>query len=201
MGGWQWIDVWVFQRINSQWVHPALEAFFPFWTDIQKTPLFCYVLLPFILGFTYWRARRKGCIDVALAALAVSFSDLFIGRAVKLWFPRERPEYSHLPFEVLVRGSSVGGSSFPSSHAADAFCLAAFLGHFYPRLRAPLFCLASLTAYSRIYCGFHYPSDVVAGALLGSGLGWGFAVLFAPLRRRFGAKGVGTKVRNEVGPE
>jgi undecaprenyl-diphosphatase len=75
-------------------------------------------------------------------------------------------------FEVTERGLTQGGFSFPSSHAVDAFCIAAFVGQFAPNLRWPLFIAAVLMAYSRVYCGAHFPSDVLAGAVLGCLMGW-----------------------------
>ena len=57
--------------------------------------------------------------------------------------------------------------SFPSGHAAAAFVLLGTVGVFYSLLFLPLLFLALLICFSRIYVGVHYPSDVLAGALLG----------------------------------
>jgi undecaprenyl-diphosphatase len=60
--------------------------------------------------------------------------------------------------------------SFPSGHTITAFAVAVSLSAFYPALTAPLlFCAVSI-AVSRILLGMHFLSDVVVGALLGSGL-------------------------------
>lgn len=58
-------------------------------------------------------------------------------------------------------------SSFPSGHAAAAFAAAAVFGDCYPRLAVPAYLFAGSVAYSRLYLRRHYPSDVVAGALIG----------------------------------
>jgi undecaprenyl-diphosphatase len=63
--------------------------------------------------------------------------------------------------------------SFPSGHTITAFAVAVSLSAFYPGLAAGLlFCGASI-AVSRILLGMHFLSDVIAGALIGSGLGYG----------------------------
>jgi undecaprenyl-diphosphatase len=58
--------------------------------------------------------------------------------------------------------------SFPSGHTAAAFVVAILIGSFYGMLLFPFLVLASLIGFSRIYLGAHYPSDVLAGAVLGS---------------------------------
>jgi undecaprenyl-diphosphatase len=68
--------------------------------------------------------------------------------------------------------------SFPSGHTITAFAVAVALGMFYPAfLPALLFCAFSIAA-SRILLGMHFLSDVVAGALLGTGLAWSSYSLF-----------------------
>ena len=71
--------------------------------------------------------------------------------------------------------ASPGGHSFPSGHAAGSFAFAAFVALRAPRWAGPAFVWAALVAWSRVVLGVHYPSDVVAGALLGSVVGVGFA--------------------------
>ena len=59
-------------------------------------------------------------------------------------------------------------TSFPSGHTTIAFTMATVAGHEYKKLRIPLYTVAIGTAFSRIYLGRHYPSDVIAGALIGT---------------------------------
>ncbi len=57
--------------------------------------------------------------------------------------------------------------SFPSGHAAGAFMAATLFGYFYPGSGMACYSVASLVGFSRVYNGIHYPSDVLAGSLLG----------------------------------
>lgn len=72
----------------------------------------------------------------------------------------------HRPFEHQL-GPPTSSWSFPSGHSATSFACATVLSAFAPRWRVPFFLLATLIALSRLYNGVHYPTDVVAGALLG----------------------------------
>jgi undecaprenyl-diphosphatase len=68
----------------------------------------------------------------------------------------------------LEKKSAGLNSSFPSGHAGTAFAIATILSHQYPRLKIPLYLGATLVCLSRIYLGRHYPSDILAGAALGT---------------------------------
>ncbi len=84
---------------------------------------------------------------------------------------RERPFKLYPDIEKL---SQAGSYSFPSGHTLEAFAIAVALSIFFPKKRFifPLILWASLVAYSRMALGVHYPSDVLAGFLIGSLIGW-----------------------------
>lgn len=74
-------------------------------------------------------------------------------------------------------------ASFPSGHASSYFSLATVYALKYPRLAIPLAIVGAGVAYSRVYLGKHYPTDVLAGAALGIGVGWLTVRLEPQLRR------------------
>ena len=85
---------------------------------------------------------------------------------VKLIVRRPRPVLEGLP----PLGGAPSSLSFPSAHATASFACATAMTRIAPEA-ALLFILAAAIAACRPYLGMHYPSDVLAGALLGTGLG------------------------------
>jgi membrane-associated phospholipid phosphatase len=85
---------------------------------------------------------------------------------IKLIVKRPRPVLEGLP----PLGGAPSSLSFPSAHATSAFAVATAMTRVEP-LGALAFLLAAALALGRPYLGMHYPSDVLAGALLGIGLG------------------------------
>jgi undecaprenyl-diphosphatase len=57
--------------------------------------------------------------------------------------------------------------SFPSGHSATSFACATVLAFFVPRAAPLFYVLAAAIAYSRLYVGVHWPTDVIVGSLLG----------------------------------
>lgn len=113
------------------------------------------------IGAVGWAvdSARAGRWRTALAAVAGTYG---LNTAIKLLVRRRRPELADLP-PLAVTPTKL---SFPSAHAATSFAAAGL----YARLglpARPLYGLALKLSLSRLYLGVHYPSDVLAGALLG----------------------------------
>lgn len=92
----------------------------------------------------------------------------FVTTALKHTIKRERPFDTYPDIDKVT---SAPGYSFPSGHTSVAFATATSLSMAYPKwyVIAPSFIWASAVGYSRMHLGVHYPSDVLAGAIIGSG--------------------------------
>lgn len=88
-----------------------------------------------------------------------------ISTSIKLAIGRKRPAIEDLPHLM----ATPTGLSFPSSHSTSSFAAARAYGRLLPA--PPLYAAAATMAFSRLYLGVHYPSDVAAGAALGAVVG------------------------------
>jgi undecaprenyl-diphosphatase len=67
----------------------------------------------------------------------------------------------------VIQRKDAHGNSFPSNHAINTFGSATILAAAFPGVSYIFYIFAAIVGYSRLYLGVHYPSDVIAGALLG----------------------------------
>lgn len=134
-----------------------LTAFFKFFTYIGSG---LSVVIPVII-IALWISRRKEYIvPLALGSLV----SLAVGYGLKVIVARPRP-YESLDFIPLV--SHFSSKSFPSLHACMSFSTLPVLVKVFSGLRHLWIAVVSLVAFSRVYLGVHYLSDVIAGAMIG----------------------------------
>jgi undecaprenyl-diphosphatase len=173
-------DLRILRLLNGGLENPLFDAALPRLTDWAETP----VGLACAAALLAWLLVARGAAGRRTAAtilVAVAFTDWLNSEVVKSLFDRPRPCHTLEGLRVLVGCGR--GTSFPSSHAVNNAAIATVLaGHIPRRAWAPIG-FAALIAFSRVYVGVHYPSDVLAGAALGVGLAGGVMGLCAWLSR------------------
>jgi len=164
-------DKAVFLFINVTLSHPLLDPVMTRITDFK------FWLIPGLIAAALyvWREdKKKALIVLGLIALTVAISDPLSSQVLKKVFARPRPCNPEFFVEggrfLLGRLKSL---SFPSSHSMNMFSAATLLFCFYRKYGIYFYPFAGLIAYTRVYNGVHYPSDVIGGAVIGCLLGWG----------------------------
>jgi undecaprenyl-diphosphatase len=117
-------------------------------------------VLPLVLG----PPALAPALHMGITALA----GVIVYKILKGVLVRERPFASHPGVEAIAR--PLDRYSFPSGHTLHAACFLTLLAHFYPPLALLMLPFGVSVAASRVVLGLHYPSDVLAGALIGWGL-------------------------------
>jgi undecaprenyl-diphosphatase len=119
-----------------------------------------------LMGALVVGGRPRAAIRMLLAVALVYLASEALGAAWR----RERP-FAQLASEIEPLTSHASGRSFPSRHVASGLAMAS-VGHAaHPRLGRTMTIVAWLLGFSRVAAGLHYPSDVLAGAVVGLWIG------------------------------
>ena len=166
------IDREVLFFINGDLTNSFFDFLAPWW----RNKFFWFPLYAIFLFLLFSRYRQKMWIPLLGAALTVTAADQISSAVVKQSVERYRPcKNSEIKDQVILRLESCGaGYSFTSSHATNHFAIAIFIGLMLARKRWQwmiLLAWASSIAIAQVYVGVHYPTDVFAGAILGSLIG------------------------------
>ena len=115
--------------------------------------------------------NNKTTLQKSLYLAESAAAATFITYGMKYSFKRSRP---YIKNPDLIATGSGNSPSFPSGHTSVAFSTATSLYLAYPKwyVAVPAFAYAASVGYSRMYLGMHYPSDVLAGAVIGAGSAW-----------------------------
>ncbi|MGE8078299.1 phosphatase PAP2 family protein [Peribacillus loiseleuriae] len=153
----------LFQKVNRHFKNKHLNLFFRNITHLGGAT--CTITTVLILIIFQTGPSRMTAISSALA-LAVSHIPVHI---VKKIFPRKRPYL--IVEKTNFHANPLQDHSFPSGHTTSIFSVIIPNVLFIPVIAFILLPLGMLVGLSRIYLGLHYPSDVLAGVVLGACIG------------------------------
>lgn len=202
----QTLDTNLFLFCNRSLVNPFCDWLMPILSGNHgvKKEFIAVAVAVGLAMFAFGKSRARIC--VLLLALIVGTNDGLICNPLKHAVHRARPFVTlpqarvfgkigdgYVPPEIDKNGVNLAANkgshnSMPSSHAANWFCATMVLFLFYRRTLWFMLPLALAVSFSRLYNGVHYPSDVLAGALIGAGYAAAAAIAIESAWQIFGKK-------------
>lgn len=163
------LDSFLFQQINSfsgKWLwFDALAIFF--------AQYFEYILILCLLLFLLKNFKKYWSMIIQAFGAAI-LARLVIVNFIRWLWPRPRP-FVENNVNLLL---SHNAASFPSGHAAFYFAISTVVYRYNKKAGIGFFIASFLISISRVICGIHWPSDILAGAVIGVLSGW-LIILFS----------------------
>ncbi len=141
------------------------------WFFVICAVYFAYLMPAILLG--WWFAAKDRLIArkaIILATISAAFAREVVKTVIAAFWSRNRPFIAHQVHDLISKTDNQ--ASFPSGHAIAMFAIAPVIYHYNKKLGWAMYVMSALTAVSRVVVGVHYPSDVIAGAILGVLVGW-----------------------------
>jgi undecaprenyl-diphosphatase len=174
-------DITVFNFINHTLSNHALNVIMPVVSRLGGGELY------FLIGAAMLFSKKKEVRILGITLLAAMTVSYNITATIKILIARPRP-FIGLG-NVIVLGLADKGYSFPSGHSVTAFATAVILAsHF--RRHVLFYSLAAIMAFSRVYVGAHYPSDVITGSIIGILIGLVLVKVLSSLRAAKGGEAI-----------
>ncbi len=159
-------DIKIFQALNGLANHSKILDLL----GIFFAEYFLYLLILFLLFFLFWpkKDRIKNRAMVLISLAAAFFARYGVKSIILLFYERPRP-YMNLPsVHKLISVNPIENfQSFPSGHTIFLFALSTVIYFFNKKLGIFFLVCSAIIAVARIFVGVHWPSDILAGAVLG----------------------------------
>ena len=151
------------QWANGWWGSPVLDHTLPWFTYLGSH----FAVMLFII-FSWILTKEKKVLRHLVLLYAIQSAVIY---SLKFLVKRERPLFLlEMASKISKSPGEILDPSFPSAHAVFAFMMATLLSYWFPRYWIIFYIAAGFIGWTRIYLGLHYPTDVIAGALLGYGI-------------------------------
>ncbi len=181
----QSIDTQILLFINHHLANPVFDILMPALSKQGYLLVLPFLLAVFALGAEMRNTEGKTYLVAAIWTFLIACAATYLAFMVENWMKdaveRVRPCRTLEGIRLIL--SCPKSYSMPSGHAISSFAFAVPLfyltrayivsfGRLYPLI------LASFIAFSRLYLGLHYPTDVLVGAILGAAIGFSLALLY-----------------------
>lgn len=154
-------DSLISYRLGDLRSHNGLNLLMIFASKLGDGPVWAVLsLILLVLGGP--KGRHAVILVAASTVLCVA-----IFKALKGATSRKRPFETYPDLLMEYSLPPPDAFSFPSGHSMNAFAIAVIMGYYFPFMMLPLLALALLIAASRVFLALHYPTDCLAGALVG----------------------------------
>lgn len=165
------LDLNIFNIINGlAGIYEWLDACAVFLAKNSEYILAVFLVMILIYNFRkYWKM-------VLEALIAAVFTRFVLAEIMRAFFFRARPFVSHQVNQLIEYNSQE--ASFPSGHACFYFALSTIIYFYNKKLGIAFYVFSLLIVFSRVFVGIHWPSDILAGAVLGILVGWILNKLF-----------------------
>lgn len=160
MENWNLMESNVLLWIQNNLRNPALDVVMPYVSWLNNAGMLAIITVCVLLLMKKYR-------NVGIAAMSSLFAEfLLVNVLIKPLVCRTRPFYVNEALQYL--GTLPTDYSFPSGHTGAAFAVATVMLLCMPKkCGIPAIFLATLIAFSRLYNGVHYPTDVLGALLIG----------------------------------
>ena len=163
----QSIDFRILHSINSSQVLPS-DGFYRF---MSNSDMYIITGVPVTMAIVGLADGDNNLLRNAGVIATGTIINLGITAGLKYLIKRKRPFVTYKGIIVNKSGSPCLDPSFPSGHTSTSFMVATSLSLQYPKwyVIVPAYLYAGTVAYSRMDLGVHYPTDIIGGALIGTG--------------------------------
>lgn len=156
-------DTAVMDFVQQNFHNPVTDAVFPALTYLGEYGMIWIVAALCMLFFK--KSRTCGMLCLCALAAAYLFGEVFLKNVIG----RARPFESFPDIPLLIPPPE--SFSFPSGHSASSFTAAVVIFWYNKKAGTAALVLAALIAFSRVFLFVHYPTDIIAGAVLGTFFG------------------------------